>query len=1059
VTENILIEFNSNTEGIKTAEAAVKQLDKTTADQFAKTNADLKKSDDQWRAVASGVNRYVENVKNAGKAATGAFGTKALSDFDNTLTKVGKSIETLRAKALVKQDLLVKETDIKKIAQYNKEIDDLNKEIQLLSNAGKKGFDELGNPIEQGTNKVIALKTQLRQMKAELATIEDTGSQQFIELASQAAQLEDKIGDVNQQVKLLSSDTSSLDAGIEGVQGLAGAFAAAQGAMALFGAENDEVQKALLKVNAAMSIMQGLQQVGALLDKNSALNIFLLKTLRLQQAASTTAVAVSDGEAAVGAEALAVADTEAAVAQEALNTAMAANPAGILILALGVIVGLVEIFIGDTEKAAKAQDLLNLSMQEGIKTNNEFIDGIKQARDVRKADLEASNASAAALRENDIKGLQEQLTQTKAFEDSKTQAYENAANRRREILASGKVDSEKELEELNKTVDSFEGLQRQRFALEDQLQVAQINDEGEALKERLKNHTAFVEASVLKTREGSRAELVAQIQAIRARKQEELQSQAHLPGEIAQIRAQADREAQKVRQDIRLFDIAQEKFVVDANLQKAKEGSAAELNYKISLLELQKRAEIEKADGNAKQVFDIRAKYAKDEYELRKTYNQKAQDDALSASIAATNSQISQLTVQGADATNQQLLLAKEKLIEQQAEQERIGVDRSIDTAGNKIARLQAINDKELADKVELERQKSAAEISSTESFNGALLQLEANRAQRTIDNVHSSAAERKKAEKDVYDYQLQLITNSLDADKARLDQNLITQQEYDTKELEAIDKQEALKLQKAQQGAADRQAIEQASVALLTTLASGYFDSLKQGYQDDIEKVNELKDKKLISEKEADKRLRLIKRNQAIADREQALFNIAITTAQNIVKDHLNPVLIALDIGTGIAQAALVLGKKLPQLFKGTKSAKEGIYRTGELGPELMWHKNYTRILGKRGEEVNYVPEGAQVFTHVETEKILKQMPQMALPQFDLPTMPALPEWAAQTVSQAPAAIDYDKLGKAVAKHVGKIEDMPSYEWNVDNDGLAQSVISRNQTTKFLNRKYSFRK
>jgi hypothetical protein len=263
-------------------------------------------------------------------------------------------------------------------------------------------------------------------MKEELATIDDPSNPRFIRLATEAAELEDRIGDVAQQVRLLSSDTSTLDAGIQAVNGLAGAFAVAQGAVALLGDDNEELQKTLLKVNAAMSIMQGLQQVGQLLDKNSALNIFLIKTLRTQQAIATEAVAATEAEAAVATEALAGAETQATATTVALNTAMSANPAAILILSITTLVGLITIFTKESDAAAKAQQKLALAFQEGAKTNDSFIDGIKQSREKNKAELEKSNASAAAIRENDLKSLDEQLKQTKAFEDSKYQIYVNA---------------------------------------------------------------------------------------------------------------------------------------------------------------------------------------------------------------------------------------------------------------------------------------------------------------------------------------------------------------------------------------------------------------------------------------------------------------------------------------------------------------------------------------------------------------------------------------------------------------------------------------------------------
>jgi hypothetical protein len=50
------------------------------------------------------------------------------------------------------------------------------------------------------------------------------------------------------------------------INGVTGGFAALQGAMSLLGDESEDVQKSLLKVQAALAISQGLNQVTASID-------------------------------------------------------------------------------------------------------------------------------------------------------------------------------------------------------------------------------------------------------------------------------------------------------------------------------------------------------------------------------------------------------------------------------------------------------------------------------------------------------------------------------------------------------------------------------------------------------------------------------------------------------------------------------------------------------------------------------------------------------------------------------------------------------------------------
>ena len=116
------------------------------------------------------------------------------------------------------------------------------------------------------------LRTEFKQVQKELRTLAaagDTTSQKFRELESRAGQLKDRIGDMNDRVNILSSDFPKLDLAVGVAKGIAAGFAAAQGAMALFGSENKEVEKALMKVQGAMAMLQGITELANLTQKNN----------------------------------------------------------------------------------------------------------------------------------------------------------------------------------------------------------------------------------------------------------------------------------------------------------------------------------------------------------------------------------------------------------------------------------------------------------------------------------------------------------------------------------------------------------------------------------------------------------------------------------------------------------------------------------------------------------------------------------------------------------------------------------------------------------------------
>ena len=116
-------------------------------------------------------------------------------------------------------------------------------------------------------------KQRLRELQKELIALAEAGQQgtdAFKRLEQQAGRLKDEIADVNQRVKNLASDTKRIDAFVGAVQGIAAGFQIAQGAAALFGDENEDLQKAMLKVQGAMALANGVQQVANLLQKESA---------------------------------------------------------------------------------------------------------------------------------------------------------------------------------------------------------------------------------------------------------------------------------------------------------------------------------------------------------------------------------------------------------------------------------------------------------------------------------------------------------------------------------------------------------------------------------------------------------------------------------------------------------------------------------------------------------------------------------------------------------------------------------------------------------------------
>ena len=195
------------------------------------------------------------------------------------------------------------------------------------SGEAKKALDNQAKAIDNVGKSGKSLTGQLRGLKQELAQLElagQDGTAAFNQLLISAAKLEDQIGDTRDRVKILASDTFKFDAAVGATQALASGFELAQGAAALFGNENEDLQEALVKITAATAVANSVQQISSLIKEESAIKTAVL-------AARTSALTV-----ATGAYNVVVGTTTGLM--KALRIAFAATGIGALVIGLALLV-------------------------------------------------------------------------------------------------------------------------------------------------------------------------------------------------------------------------------------------------------------------------------------------------------------------------------------------------------------------------------------------------------------------------------------------------------------------------------------------------------------------------------------------------------------------------------------------------------------------------------------------------------------------------------------------------------------------------------------------------
>jgi hypothetical protein len=280
----------------------------------------------------------------------------------------------------------------------------------------KKALDNQAKAIDNVGKSGKSLTGQLRGLKQELAALEiagQDGTDAFNKLLIAASKLEDQIGDTRARVKILASDTFKFDAAVGATQALASGFELAQGAAALFGEENEDLQQALVKITAATAVANSVQQLSALIKEENAVKTAVLTARTFAataaQAAFTTVVGASTG------------------AMKVFRLALAATGVGLLVIGL---IALVENFDKVKQFAFNAVPGLE-GFAEGVgkvidKTKELF--GIDDGGAAGKAALDRlvglekqKTAFRIAAIDRDIKLLEARNKDTSALEIQKEQ--------------------------------------------------------------------------------------------------------------------------------------------------------------------------------------------------------------------------------------------------------------------------------------------------------------------------------------------------------------------------------------------------------------------------------------------------------------------------------------------------------------------------------------------------------------------------------------------------------------------------------------------------------------
>lgn len=984
-TETVFVEFVVDDSQIESAQETLErtgQVDKQAANQFKATNAELARR----QKTIDSLNKQLKE----------------------TQAQNAKTIEALE------QRLETFITDF--VSGFGEGI------IETLKEAGFE-FDEFGklvNKNNEDTKKSTnSLKSELRSMTLQLAQMKRAGqdnTEEYRALAKAAGELKDTIGDAAAEVNNFASDTSNIDGLINSMQGVAGAFSIAQGLEGAFGAESEELNETLLKVNSAMAILQGLQSVGNVLQKESAASTFL-------QTAAQKIYNVVIGES-IGLMA-------------AFRVALAATGVGALVIGLLALVAAMQ-------KVNKETQAANLALEHNKNIIDADTAAIKRNTDEQIARLEAVNAKESEVIRTRGHGLVLQrqaiveanalLAQQRATVENTSEAY---------FLYN------RQIEDNNDAIKE----------IDNQIILEKINLDKQLRTEQLQGIADNLQAQLDAAKKNTKEELILAKETARAKAAIDLNEAGdNLPKRIA-IQAALNKELRALDLDFAKVQQQDKIAAAEAALLKTQEKSKAinertsqdEIDAQKKVIQEQARLALLEEGLTQNQRTLIIQRALDDQLQLQKEFNKKSNEEALQDQISRNNTQLQNLNISNEERlrlTEENIIASAQIEIEAAAgEADKIKEIRARMNADIKAARLASI------------QSTLQYELSLEEANTGALRR--AN--ERIVVDQRKSFTQRIAAINQLAALQIAAINKEEDALEESHKQGLISEKDYQLKLAQLKDKElqvyEDTELKKRQlqketflknvQFVADT---ANQVAGLLQQFGQQQTDREQNRIDEQRKRIDDLKEAGAITEKEAlarQKRLDIeetnLKRRQAQRDKSIALFQAIINTAAATIKAFVEggPILAAIAAALGAAQIALIASKPIPKFGSGKKNNYEGPAEIGETGPEL-WQHNGDMYLAKKSTVV-WVGKHDRVFNPKETVAMLEKN-QMR------PYIVKDAETGKYNSIVNNTQIDYDKLGTVIAKNI------PQVGLNIDEHGIYTWVEKGNSFSKYLDNRRGFK-
>lgn len=219
---------------------------------------------------------------------------------------------------------------------------DINMKITVDANQAEKSTANYKQTLKELKDQMVDLEISTNG----LTDATDEQKQAYAQLQQQAAQITDALGDVSSRIRTSADDYATFNAALEGLKGGAAVAQGLVGTLDLLGISNTGVEQVVKTLMSLQGVMNSINTVQALFNKDSKIRIWLTQMMTTSTVAQTGATET------------------ATVAQRAMNVAMNAMPIMAIVSAAALLISALVSITDENKKAAKSTDDLTDSQKK-----------------------------------------------------------------------------------------------------------------------------------------------------------------------------------------------------------------------------------------------------------------------------------------------------------------------------------------------------------------------------------------------------------------------------------------------------------------------------------------------------------------------------------------------------------------------------------------------------------------------------------------------------------------------------------------------------------------------